>query len=306
MKKENLKLVRNWIYRNARPLDLARWQYHFEDGSSDNILTYLAAYQNEDGGFGHALEADCWNPASTPLQTWWAIQHLRELDEIDTHHPLVAGILRYLGSGDSYVNNRWLNTVPSNNDWPGAPWWQYEADSAPNKAYNPTVALAGFAVRFADEESSLYTKSAALVKEAADWIINTTELVEMHELSCFIEMSEDLKACGKSGLIDMPAYDEVLKDHVDRNIEKDSSKWATTYCCKPTHFIKTPDSMFYDAHKALVHEELKQMTEVLETQGIWPVTWQWGAHDKEFAVSSRWWQGYHGVSNCLMMDLFDQ
>jgi hypothetical protein len=50
--------ARAFIYRNARPLDIARFQYHFENGSKDAVLTALAAYQNEDGGFGHALGPD--------------------------------------------------------------------------------------------------------------------------------------------------------------------------------------------------------------------------------------------------------
>lgn len=62
-----LKKARTFIYRNARPLDLARWQYHFEGGSKEAVLTTLAAYQNEDGGFGHALEPDSWNPNSSPI-----------------------------------------------------------------------------------------------------------------------------------------------------------------------------------------------------------------------------------------------
>ena len=56
--------ARKFIYHNARPLDIARWQYHFEGGTKEAALTALAAYQNEDGGFGHALEPDCWNPNS--------------------------------------------------------------------------------------------------------------------------------------------------------------------------------------------------------------------------------------------------
>lgn len=58
--------TRMFVYRNSRPLDIARWQYHFEDGSKEAVLTALAPYQNEDGGFGHALEPDSWNPNSTP------------------------------------------------------------------------------------------------------------------------------------------------------------------------------------------------------------------------------------------------
>jgi len=45
------KKARSFIYRNARPLDIARWQYHFENGSKEAVLTALAAYQNEDGSW---------------------------------------------------------------------------------------------------------------------------------------------------------------------------------------------------------------------------------------------------------------
>ncbi len=55
-----------FIYRNARPLELARWQYRFENGSAEHVLRALSAYQNADGGFGHALEADCFSPGFFP------------------------------------------------------------------------------------------------------------------------------------------------------------------------------------------------------------------------------------------------
>ena len=48
---QTFKKARTFIYRNARPLDLARWQYHFKGGSKEAVLTTLAVYQNEDGGF---------------------------------------------------------------------------------------------------------------------------------------------------------------------------------------------------------------------------------------------------------------
>ena len=76
---QDFDAIRRWMHRNARPLDLARWQYHFESGSAEAVLQSLSAYQNEDGGFGHGLEADCWNPASAPMQTWAAACILREL-----------------------------------------------------------------------------------------------------------------------------------------------------------------------------------------------------------------------------------
>ena len=43
-----------FMYRNARPLDMARFQYHFEGGSREAVLQALSYYQNADGGFGQA------------------------------------------------------------------------------------------------------------------------------------------------------------------------------------------------------------------------------------------------------------
>lgn len=94
--------AKEFIYRNARPLDLARFRYHFENGSTEDVLNALAFYQNEDGGFGHALEPDSWNPNSSPIQTWYATEILREIGFTDSSHPITAGILKYLESGRDF------------------------------------------------------------------------------------------------------------------------------------------------------------------------------------------------------------
>lgn len=88
--------IRFWMYRNARPIDLAIWQYHFDKGSKEAILSALSAYQNSDNGFGRALDADNWNPNSSPYTTGIAITILDEIKISDTQHPLVKGILAYL------------------------------------------------------------------------------------------------------------------------------------------------------------------------------------------------------------------
>jgi len=101
-----MEKARQYVYRHARPVELARWQYHFEGGSRENVLHALAFYQNEDGGFGHALEADNWNPASTPISTLTAADILEEIGFADADHPIIQGMLRYLESGISFERER--------------------------------------------------------------------------------------------------------------------------------------------------------------------------------------------------------
>ena len=118
----NFNKAKEFIYKNARPLDCARWQYLFENGNGENVLNFLAAYQNEDGGFGHALEADCWNPDSSPVQTWAATQIIGEIDLKEKEHPIILGILRYLENTKYFDEHSWANSIPSNEAYPHAPW----------------------------------------------------------------------------------------------------------------------------------------------------------------------------------------
>lgn len=48
--------IRAWMHRNARPLEMAVWNYFFEGGARDEIADALAYYQNDDGGFGNGVE----------------------------------------------------------------------------------------------------------------------------------------------------------------------------------------------------------------------------------------------------------
>ncbi|WP_182479278.1 hypothetical protein [Eisenbergiella sp. OF01-20] len=90
--------IKAWVYRNAREIDLNVWKFYFEKGRKEDVVSALSYYQNEDGGFGNALEPDNWNPDSTPYTTLYAINLLREIGMTDTAHPLYQGIFKYLYS----------------------------------------------------------------------------------------------------------------------------------------------------------------------------------------------------------------
>lgn len=302
LSKEAFNKISKWMYRNARPLDLARWQYHFEDDSSHGVIKALKAYQNEDGGFGHGLEADCWNPNSSPLQTWWAIQFIKEID-MDSEHPMVQGILSYLDSGDGQAQGCWLFSVPSNNDYPRAPWWTY-IPTETHPGYNPTAALAGFILRHAHKESEIYDKGKRLVLEAIEYFMACEDGVEMHELTCFIELYTDLLKGSSFKIERIEAFKEKLQVESFKAIEQDSSKWATDYCCKPSHLFTSPNSLVYQGNEKITEEELDFMVQTLSDEGTWKVTWAWGAYEEAFAVSKRWWQANIALQNVRMLAAF--
>ena len=87
--------IRTWFHRNARPLEMALWNYFHEDGTREAVAEELAFYQNEDGGFGNAVEPDGWNPESSPYATMTAAITLRKIEFMEhagTDHPMVQGI----------------------------------------------------------------------------------------------------------------------------------------------------------------------------------------------------------------------
>ena len=86
---------RSFILESARPLEIALFHYLFESGATDRVLEALGHNQNEDGGFGHALEPDLRSPESSALCTSIAFQTLRLVGARYTH-PMVASGIRYL------------------------------------------------------------------------------------------------------------------------------------------------------------------------------------------------------------------
>lgn len=292
-----------FIYRQARPLDLARWQYHFEGGSRDAVLRALRFYQNEDGGFGHALEADAWNPHSTPIQTWTAAQILREVDFVDRKHPLVEGLLTYLERRAEFDGHFWPRTLSSNNDYPRAPWWTHSDGEA--STYNPTASLAAFYVRSGDPGSAFYPEAQRVVREAVDAYLEDSA-PENHTLSCYVDLLGDLAMSGQSGLVDLHKLLGKLKEDVDKSIEQDSSLWAGNYVVKPSQFIRGRDCPFYPGNEALVLAECAMIGQSQAEDGGWPVTWSWGAYPEEFAISAKYWQSQIAINNILFLRAFEE
>ncbi|MBR5289299.1 MAG: hypothetical protein IKU34_12040 [Clostridia bacterium] len=286
--------ARQFMLRNARPLDLARWMFHFENGSREAVLCALSAYQNADGGFGHALEADCFNPDSSPIQTWTATEILREIGMSDAAHPLVKGIVRYLSSGAAFDGHMYHRTVPTNDLHPRAPWWTHGPH--PENEYNPTASLAGFLVRFAQEGSEAHGLGERLVREAYAYFAVHAPLSDMHTAACFVQMYEDLLAANRRDLVDMDAFETLLGTQIDALIEKDSEKWATQYVCKPSQLIRM-GSPFYSRFEALCAGECDMLRREQEEDGSWRVTWNWMEYLQEWGVARCWWKGDIIVKN---------
>ena len=297
--------ARPFIFRNARPVDLARWQYHFENGSREAVLTALAAYQNADGGFGHALEADSFNPHSCPIQTLTAAVILREIGLADPRHPIIQGMLRYLASGADFdeTARQWLNTVPSNNDHSCAVWWKH-GDKGSAFRYNPTAGLAGFAIRYADPGSALHRKACEIAREAVDWLYAQEPFADQHIAICFLDLYE---SCAEMGQVpfDMDALRDRLHALLQLTLDGVAEKWGKEYAAMPSDLIASKSSPFYAGNAGVIAAQCDYIKRTQLPDGSFIVPWQWWNGDKGFDLAENWWKSDIIIKNMLFLRKFD-
>ena len=297
-----LKNARTFLYRNARPLDLARFQYHFEGGSAESVLNVLSCYQNEDGGFGHAIEADCWNPNSIPLHANGAGSIIDEIGWTDAQHPMIEKLVGWYAGGAHFNGKSWAVTVESNNHYPHAPWWHTESASTCHTDYNGTAQIAGFLIRYAPHESEAFALGVRVAREAIA-ALNPQTLLDSHTCACYLRMAQLIE---KAGAQELFAFDE-LKDKLRRSIhsliETDTQKWGG-YVCRPSRFISGRGSEYYADNREIAEYECGFLADTQLEDGSWPVTWSWEKYPEEWAVAKNWWKGQIILENLLYLKGF--
>ncbi len=110
-----------FVAGGARVIDQRRFQRLFSGGPASAVRDAVAAYRNEDGGFGHALEPDCRAPGSQPAATEMALRILDEADAWDTE--LVRGACDWLAAVAPAEGGAAFVEAGPLAGWPHAPWW---------------------------------------------------------------------------------------------------------------------------------------------------------------------------------------
>lgn len=301
--------VCTWMHRNARELELALWKFHFEDGSREAVIQALSYYQNEDGGFGNTVEPDSWNPESVPYNAMIAVSILKGIGLLDHEgaaHPMVQGILCFLESGVHSDGEGWHFSVPSNDSYPHAPWWTYSEEVNRVQDLGITASLCAFVLGYADRESALYKKAVgyteSILKKAADM----EDFGEMGAGGVCALLGEIMR----SGLQESFACDGLMEKMavtVNQSIERNPEKWGE-YTPRPSEFIPSPGSPFYQGNEEIIERELDYLVETRNPGGVWNITWSWfdlgEKYAKEFAVSENWWMGVKAIEKMLFLRNF--
>ncbi len=305
---QDYKEIRSWIYRNARPIELAIWQYYFESGSKEAVLSALSFYQNDDGGFGHAFEADSWNPNSSPYTTLMAINVLKNIDFNDLQHPIMQGIIKFLESNAYCSEDGWYFNIPSNNDYAHAPWWTYNMEANAYEGIGVTAGIISFIFLNTDKNSQIFKKALML----SDVIIGKLNMENNYGdmgVGGYCVLLEAIEQAGLTSYYDYKSLTDKVKKSVYNFIDRDTSKWAQ-YSRKPSDFICSPKSIFYKDNEDIVLKELDYTIETRPKNGVWDITWSWFENNekylKEFAISENWWKASKAIDKLNLLKNFNR
>ncbi|GEL78017.1 hypothetical protein [Tenuibacillus multivorans] len=295
-----------WVKRNARSLDVARWEYFFENGTKEQVIKYLSAFQNDDGGFGHGIEPDFWTPQSSPMSTWAAGQILMDI-EADKNDKIVQSMVDYLTKTYHEDSGMWDSAIPENNDHPHAPWWGWDEDVQKNWMFNPSAELAAFLVHWSEVESEASQIGWASIEKAVDHLMASDEM-DHHEINNFQQLVRIVEPYEETFNAKLAyTYEDVTEKVMSLAeicVEKDPSKWATDYLPLPLDFISGPDDALYERMEALVEQNINFYLERITDEGIWDISWDWGMYPEEYSIARRYWQGILTVDRYKALKTF--
>lgn len=291
--RDSFQKAGEWIKQNACPLEVALWEYKFESGSVARVQKYLSAFQNQDGGFGHGIEPDFWFPHSSPMATWAAGRILIDIEAVSIN-PMVQSLISYLTKTPQAEPGMWPSVLPEFNQYPHAPWWEWEEGVQKIWMFNPSAELSALLIKWSEKNSTASQLGWNSLEKAVDHLMDSTEM-DMHEISNY-QMLHKLLKPGESLFDKRIKYtlNQVLEKItclVEKCVDRDVSNWSQ-YTALPLNFIDGPDDPLCFKFESLVECNLNYYDKHLTEEGIWNIPWDWNnSFPQEFAVAERYWKG---------------
>lgn len=282
MSSEVLGKAKDFIYRNARLIDRRRFEFLFEGGSAEAVIRALGAYQNEDGGFGNALEPDIRCPYSQPVPAELALATMLEADYFDeAMFESLMGYLRRIPLPEGGLPFVHRNVM----EYAHAPWWNVERDDMPTM--NPTGSIIGLLwkqTKFSDIfKEEWFTKCVEYVwrtldreeepngyHEGLQWITFLTNTPDKSKAEPYLHKLDNW--LGKPGVIELDVHAE---GYVQKVLD-----WAPSADSYARKFV-TDD---------IVEKHLDALIAEQQEDGGWPISWPTTSPFVELE-----WRGYMTV-----------
>lgn len=294
--KEALDRAGAFIETKGRPLEKARFHYHFRGGPAGDVMAELKKFQNRDGGFGKALEPDVRALESSALCTSVAFQLIREI-RTDASDAMASTAIGYLLDTFDNTGIVWRIIPETTGNSPHPPWWEQEglAERFNNFSLNPTAELLGYLYQYGKDvvpQDRLLTIWDRVLSCLSD-----LEKIEMHDFFCCKRLieTEGLDAKLKTQLVDN------IQRLVMSTISLESAEWSE-YGLQPVQVANSPDSPFFEAVRDVVAENLDYDIRTQQEDGSWAANFSWlGMYPDEFEKVKLEWAGVQAVEKLITL-----
>jgi hypothetical protein len=292
--------ARMFIENNARTLEAARFQFHFERGLKEPVLSNLGEYQNQDGGFGHALEPDLRAPESSILCTSVAFQYFREIG-VGGSNSMVGEAVDYLLETLDRGKLHWRIIPAEVQESPHAPWWDQAGSTGEFDSFslNPTAEILGCLYEFGQDIPEDILGSVS--ERVANYLVEAEE-VKMHEFLCCLRLlgTESIPESLRETVHDR------LRAFIPQLVEKDPAKWEG-YNLKPLQVVESPASPFIRGLESAIEDNLAYVIGSQNADGSWAPNWTWGGtYADEWERARVEWSGVITMQKLLTLKRFDR
>ena len=282
---ESFARAKAFIERTGRPLERARFRFHFEHGNSDLVIVELAKFQNADGGFASYLESDNRWSGSSPMATMVGLRILNEV-KAPAENAHVQAAIRYLLASFDNQKGYWYAVPKEANTAPHAPWWHVHDDTGKCEVESPvfpTAAIAGYLQLYdtllPDGFLDRITHSSLNYLADAPLRMQMSDIDMLTELMRLRPQEQSAEAVRK------------LRTVLAAVVVRDPREWST-YGIQPLSFIHSPNSPFYPGLEREVDVNLDYIVQTQKDDGGWALNWSWEKSDPHaWKIAEREWRG---------------
>jgi hypothetical protein len=295
--------ARRFLRCEARALDCGLFQFRFERAAADGVAAALSAYQNADGGFGHALEPDLRTPASSALATGIGLQILKEIDR-PASDPLVQGAIRYLLATFGAQDQVWRVIPPEANEHPHAPWW-HDEDGSLARTFDrfqiiPRAQLVGLLHHFSADVPTAWLEALTERTVADVETIYGLGTGGGDDLAYALSLAEE------------EALPEVYSQRLLRRlravvpgaVSREPAEWQT-YTIHPLKVVHSPGSSVADLVEEAIQADLDYQIDHQTAEGTWDPIWTWGdAYPDAWQQARHEWRGHLTLETLTVLRAF--
>lgn len=255
----NLDKAISFIWENARHLERAIFAHHFYGAPSDRIIAILRTYQNEDGGFGNALEPDVRAPDSQPLFVEYGLNVLYASGLRNTE---IAGRLCDFLASHADLQKGIASLLPSARKFPHASHWGNP--SAVQPSIDRLIGLVGL-LQWQGIDHAWLKEAVRVCLERA----LTTPFDDAHTLGTAFCLAESTGKPLGERLFDKLAAE--LPQVKFFSFEAPVKGYALT----PLQFAPTPTSPCRRLFSTdIIEAHLDDLESRQEADGGWPISWE--------------------------------